>query len=90
MQCSFNIQQYNRNMVFGPYCTVTESLIIALKNIRNDAVDLPGKAPPGSGEGAEDGSERQGGEKRVEREIQQSLHPIIAQAFQREIGRAHV
>lgn len=44
---------------------------------------LPGKAPPGSRKGAEDGCESQSWEERVQWEIEQSLHPIIAQAFQR-------
>lgn len=43
----------------------------------------PGKAPPGTGQRAEDGSEGQSREERVEGEVEQSLHPIIAQAFQR-------
>lgn len=43
----------------------------------------PGKAPPGTGQRAEDGSEGQSREERVKGEVEQSLHPIIAQAFQR-------
>lgn len=43
----------------------------------------PGEAPPGTGQRAEDGSEGQSREERVKGEVEQSLHPIIAQAFQR-------
>lgn len=43
----------------------------------------PGKAPPGAGQRAEDGSEGQCREEGVEREVEQALHPVIAQAFQR-------
>lgn len=43
----------------------------------------PGKAPPGSGQRAEDGGEGQSREEGVEREVEQALHPVIAKAFQR-------
>lgn len=43
----------------------------------------PGEAPPGAGQRAEDGGEGQGGEERVQGEVEQSLHAIVAQAFQR-------
>lgn len=43
----------------------------------------PGEAPPGTGQRAEDGSEGQSREERVEGEVEQSLHPVIAKAFQR-------
>lgn len=43
----------------------------------------PGEAPPGTGQRAENGSEGQSREKRVKGEVEQSLHPIVAQAFQR-------
>lgn len=43
----------------------------------------PGEAPPGTGQRAKDGSEGQSREERVKGQVEQSLHPIIAQAFQR-------
>ena len=43
----------------------------------------PGEAPPGTGQRAEDGSEGQSREEGVQGEVEQSLHAIIAQAFQR-------
>lgn len=43
----------------------------------------PWEAPPGTGQRAEYGSKGQSGEERVKRKVEQSLHPIIAQAFQR-------
>lgn len=43
----------------------------------------PGEASPGAGQGTEDGSEGQSRKERVEGEVEQSLHPVIAQAFQR-------
>lgn len=43
----------------------------------------PGKAPPGAGQRAEDGGEGQSREEGVEGEVEQALHPVIAQAFQR-------
>lgn len=42
----------------------------------------PGEAPPGTGQRAEDSSEGQSREERVQGEVEQSLHAIIAQAFQ--------
>lgn len=42
----------------------------------------PGKAPPGAGQGAEEGGERQRRQEGVEGEVQQSLHPVITQALQ--------
>lgn len=42
----------------------------------------PGKAPPGAWQRAEDGSEGQSREEGVEGEVEQALHPVIAQAFQ--------
>jgi hypothetical protein len=43
----------------------------------------PGEASPGAGQGTEDGSEGQSRKERVEGEVEQSLHPVRAQAFQR-------
>lgn len=43
----------------------------------------PVETPPGSREGAKNSCECQSREKRVQRKIEQPLHPIIAQAFQR-------
>lgn len=43
----------------------------------------PGEAPPGAGQRAEDGGEGQSREERVEGEVEQPLHPIVAQALQR-------
>lgn len=42
----------------------------------------PGEAPPGTRQRAENSSEGQSREERVKGEVEQSLHPIIAQAFQ--------
>lgn len=41
----------------------------------------PGEAPPGSRQGAQEGGEGQRREERVEGEVEQAFHPIIAQAF---------
>ena len=42
----------------------------------------PGEAPPGTRQRAEDHSEGQSRKERVKGEVEQSLHPIIAQAFE--------
>ena len=49
----------------------------------NSSHSSPGEAPPGAGQRAEDGSEGQRREEGVKGEVEQSLHPIIAQTFQR-------
>lgn len=43
----------------------------------------PGEAPPGPWQRAEDGGEGQSREERVEGEVEQSFHPVVAQALQR-------
>lgn len=63
--------------------TVHHSCCFSLRslNLIVSASASPGEAPPGSRQRAEDGGEGQSRKERVEGEVEQSFHPIIAQAF---------
>lgn len=60
-----------------------QSIALSLRslNVIASPSALPGEAPPGSRQRAEDGGEGQSREERVEGEVEQPFHPIIAQAF---------
>lgn len=62
---------------------VTLSLLLSYLNETASPPASPGEAPPGSRQRAEDGGEGQSREERVEGEVEQSFHPVVAQALQR-------
>lgn len=60
---------------------IRSSSLFCLLNVPPPPFVSPGEAPPGSRQRAEEGGEGQRREERVEGEVEQAFHPIIAQAF---------